>query len=95
MVNLKQPGGVQCVARLNMIDEVVLQPECYKRHALIEDHIQGSKGWRSAIVGIVFAIVIQVITFGYFYGRLTQMVEINTARLTYLEEVHPRVGVVK
>ena len=68
-----------------MGDETVLQPECYKRHAEIEMHIQEGKGWRTAIIALVLAIIVQISGFLMLWGQLTKMVEINTKRLDRLE----------
>jgi len=39
----------------------------------------------SSLVGIIILIVIQVVTFSYFYGQLSNQVLVNTARLAVLE----------
>ena len=70
--------------------EPVLQPECYKRHAAIEGHIEEGKMWRGAIIGIILTVLLQIGSFIYFYGRLTYMVEIDSKRLYELESLFPR-----
>jgi benzoyl-CoA reductase/2-hydroxyglutaryl-CoA dehydratase subunit BcrC/BadD/HgdB len=73
-----------------MMEETALHPECYKRHAEIENHIKEGNGWRVTIIGIMITALLQVGTFIYFYGRLTYMVENDSKRLTYLEDMFPR-----
>ena len=65
----------------------VLQPDCYKRHAEIESHLKEGAGWRTAIISLVIAMIIQIGTFLTLWGRITQMVEINTKRLDRAETV--------
>lgn len=38
-------------------------------------HIDEGDGWRRAILGIVFAIVLQVVAFAALWGRLTTKME--------------------
>ena len=58
--------------------EEVLQPECYKRHAEIENHIKEGKGWRATIITVGLAIFIQVGAFLVMWGSLTTTVKKNT-----------------
>ena len=68
------------------MEDSVLQPECFKRHAIIENHIEEGKGWRTVIVSIAITLIIQVGIFLQMWGGLNKMVEINTARLACLEK---------
>jgi hypothetical protein len=45
-----------------MGEELVLQPECYKRHSEIENHIKEGKFWRGVIVTAVLAGITILIT---------------------------------
>ena len=40
----------------------------------IESHINQGDGWRKAIIGIIFAGVMQIVTFAYYYGQLSSVV---------------------
>ena len=74
----------------------VLQPECYKRHEQIDNHISEGKWWRGVIV--TFAITFGGILIGQYRmsiendkkvtalnAKLATMVEVNTKRLDVLE----------
>lgn len=41
-------------------------------------HMKAGDGWRKAIIAIVFAIVIQVVTFATMWGELKTMVNYNS-----------------
>ena len=69
------------------MEEITLQPECFKRHAVIENHIEEGKGWRSLIITLVLAMVIQIGAFLQMWGSINKMVEINTKRLDRIEQV--------
>jgi hypothetical protein len=60
----------------------------------IEHHIASGQAWRIAIVcsalGWIISLLIQLSAFSYMWGRLTQVVEINTNRITIMENLHPR-----
>jgi len=74
----------------------VLQPECYKRHAEIDGHIQEGKFWRGVIITVTIAGM--GILIGQWnvanennakmvalMSKVTTMVDVNTARLARLE----------
>jgi hypothetical protein len=67
-----------------------LQPECYKRHAEIENHITEGRGWRGVMITVVITLIVQVCSFLIMWGSLTKTVEVNTKRITDLEIIHPR-----
>ena len=80
-----------------MSDEIILQPECYTRHAEIENHIKEGKFWRGVIITV--AVAGSGILIGQYNmsiennskitaltSKLTTMVEVNSARLNKLEE---------
>jgi hypothetical protein len=80
-----------------MKEETILQPECYKRHAEIDNHIKEGRFWRKTIIGI--ALTGSAILIGQYNmsiendkkmiaanAKLTQMVEINTRRLDKIED---------
>lgn len=46
---------------------------------------------KMSLVGIVFAILVQIGGFIYLWGRLTQTVEITAQRVQVIEDMHPRV----
>ena len=79
-----------------MGDDIVLQPECYTRHAEIENHIKEGKFWRGVIITV--AVAGSGILIGQYNmsiennskvtaltSKLTTMVEVNTKRLDFLE----------
>lgn len=45
---------------------------------------------KSSLIGIVFAILVQIGGFLYLWGRLNYNVEENTRRIISIEEIHPR-----
>ena len=59
-------------------EEIKLQPECYKRHAEIENHITEGKGWRFAIIGILITLMTQVGAFLFMWGGITSTVQKNS-----------------
>lgn len=78
------------------MDEV-LQPACYKRHTIIENHISEGKFWRGVIVTATIAgIGILIAQYNMtiennnkmitLNSKLTTMVEINTVRLGKIED---------
>lgn len=73
---------------MNTETELILNPECYKRHAAIESHIKEGEGWRAAIITLVIAVIIQVAGFLTMWGSVTKMVEINTKRIDRIEDLH-------
>ena len=46
----------------------------------IQKHMDDGKGWRLSIIGVVFAIIVQIVTFAFMWGGLNKQVEINTQR---------------
>jgi hypothetical protein len=79
--------------------ETTLQPECYVRHEKIENHIREGKFWRGVIVTASLAFM--GILIGQYNmsiqnnnkviemnAKLTNMVEVNTLRLTRLEALY-------
>jgi hypothetical protein len=79
--------------------EMMLQPECYARHANIDNHISEGKFWRGAIITI--GIAFGGIMIGQYNmsiennnkmialnSKLTTMVEVNTLRLNRLENFY-------
>ena len=85
-----------CIQGLTIMDklaketELMMSPECHKRHEKIENHIEESKGWRTTLVTLVVTMLLQVMGFLYLWGRIVQRVEVNTDRITALEIIHPR-----
>jgi len=80
------------------MEEATLQPECYKRHAEIELHINEGRFWRGVIITAV--LTFGGILIGQYNmaiqndknmiaanAKLTKMVEINTARLDRIENL--------
>jgi len=61
-----------------MKPEETLQPDCYKRHAEIENHITEGKGWRIAIIGILVTLMTQVGAFLFMWGGVTNTVNKNS-----------------
>jgi anti-sigma-K factor RskA len=41
-------------------------------------HVEDSKGWRTAIVSVAIAVILNVVSFAYIYGKLSNTVERNT-----------------
>lgn len=50
-------------------------PVCEEKFNQFEKHIEQGEKWRQAIIGIVFAIILQVITFAALWGRMAATVE--------------------
>jgi len=47
---------------------------------IVEKHVEQGEKWRIAIIGIIFAGIIQVIATAYMWGGLNKQVNINTER---------------
>jgi benzoyl-CoA reductase/2-hydroxyglutaryl-CoA dehydratase subunit BcrC/BadD/HgdB len=43
-------------------------------------HIEQGEKWRIAVIGIIFAGILQIVTFAYFWGELHSQVTVNTER---------------
>ena len=82
-----------------MDKDIIMQPECYTRHAEIGNHISEGKFWRATIITI--GIAFGGIMIGQFNmavennnkmialnSKLTTMVEVNTLRLNRLENFY-------
>ena len=52
----------------NVVSEVRIMKK------LLEEHLQGAWQRNMAIYGIILTIVVQVVSFAYMYGQLTQRV---------------------
>lgn len=57
----------------------------------MEKHIEQGEGWRKAIIGIIFAGIVQVVVFGMMWGKLSNQVEINTHRWDILMEENHKI----
>jgi hypothetical protein len=57
----------------------------------IQKHMDDGRGWRMSIIGLVFAIIVQIVTFAFMWGGLAKQVEINTHRWEDLKICHPEV----
>lgn len=49
-------------------------PQCRVTHEGFQKHIDDGKGWRTAILGVVFTVIIQVGAFLFMWGGLTTTV---------------------
>jgi hypothetical protein len=47
----------------------------------IEKHIDRGHWWRTAIIGVCFTIVVQVVAFSHYYGRLCEKVDYITKQV--------------
>jgi len=54
---------------------------------IFEAHIKDGKAWRGAIVGIVFAIVVQAVSFASMWGSLNTKVEYHERMLNKLDRL--------
>lgn len=61
--------------------------DCYLRHAEVENHLKESKGWRTLMTSLVVAMIIQVGTFIFMWGRLTMQVEYHEKQIVSMEKV--------
>jgi hypothetical protein len=52
----------------------------------IERHMESGSAWRTAIVGVMVSIAIQIIVFAYLWGQASRQIAINTNRLDALEK---------
>lgn len=86
-----------------MSEEAALRPECYMRHAEIDNHITASKFWRGVIVAAFLSFIgisISQLNIANENNRkltelITQLkttVEVNSKRIGCLEDIHPRAG---
>jgi hypothetical protein len=53
----------------------------------IQTHILHGATWRLAIVGVVATIAIQIVTFAFLWGRMTQLVDTLCSRVETVERV--------
>jgi len=44
----------------------------------VKRHIEQGAKWRVAIVGIIFAGIVQVVSFAYLFGQMCAIVKINS-----------------
>lgn len=79
-------GSVAFRDKVNMIDAslgfLVKAVESYKNSDFTI---------KMSLIGIVFAILVQIGGFIYLWGRLTQTVENTAQRVQVLEDMHPRI----
>lgn len=76
----------QTEATINLDDSVKrLDKRINGSFETIADHVRQGERWRIAIMGIVLAGFIQIFTFAYFYGQLSQMVKMNTKLIERLD----------
>lgn len=59
---------------------------------VVEEYKQSSFSIKSSLIGVVFAIIVQVGGFLYLWGMQTQTVSGHEHRIEYLETIHPRSG---
>ena len=52
----------------------------------MEEHVAQGEKWRLAVIGIIFAGILQIVSFAYFWGMLYNQVQINTDRWTRVIE---------
>jgi hypothetical protein len=58
----------------------------------IAKHIDHGERWRASIIAIIATLLINIATSIWWASALGKVVEINTARITKLEDLHPRKG---
>lgn len=56
----------------------------------IMDTLKSFSQIRYTIWGIVFTIVLQIITFAQLWGQMSKQVDVDDKRISTLEEIHPR-----
>jgi hypothetical protein len=56
----------------------------------IHDHIKAGSNWRLGIVGVGVMVIIQTLALSFMWGQLCRTVEINSGRITAMEDLHPR-----
>jgi hypothetical protein len=77
--------------------EPVLEPACYKRHSEIENHIKEGRFWRGVIItAALTGITILIAQYSMaiennnkmiaLTSKLTTMVDLNTLRLSKIED---------
>lgn len=73
----------QIIERLARIEErqIAIDDRINGSIDAIKEHIDHGHRWRTAIIGIFVAIIIQVVTFAYVYGNLAKTVSINERTL--------------
>jgi hypothetical protein len=52
----------------------------------IQAHIMQGEGWRKAIVGIIFAGFVQIVSFAYLFGTLSHTVQEHENRFSRVNE---------
>jgi hypothetical protein len=51
----------------------------------MEIYMDSGKAWRMSIIGIILTIILQVVTFAYLWGGLSNQVYVNSSRLNNIE----------
>jgi hypothetical protein len=98
MAHTEDEPLAECLERWRRFDkhegESIPIRDSVKTHAvqiqMLVDKFGEIASIRNSMFGIVFAIVLQIGSFVYMWGQLTKIVEINSGRITAIEELHPR-----
>lgn len=59
--------------------------------AVIKDKVMSMSSSKGAILGIIFTIIVQVVTFGVLWGQLITKVQVQGVKIVELEALHPRI----
>lgn len=78
---------VQSIARIETKLDAIPKQICDSLEPMKLHIAQGEK-WRMAMIGIIAAGIIQIVTFAYFWGALSVTVQRNTGIVDYIVKMH-------
>jgi hypothetical protein len=85
-VNREQRGF--CPAHIELIsDMAVIKTSLINIEKTITESVTFRHGIMISIFGIAVAVVVQIVSFSYLYGQLSNQVKVNTGRLEVIEKV--------
>jgi len=70
--------------------EIKLELMLKERKEWMDEWRKDRRDHFNSFISILAVIALQVCGFIYMWGRLTQIVDVNSGRITAMEELHPR-----
>lgn len=76
-----------CPAHIELVsDMAVIKTSLKNIESVITEGISFKNAVIMGFISIAFAIVVQVVAFSFLFGQINKQVEVNTQRLSILEE---------
>lgn len=77
-----------CEAHIDMVTNMTridakldsIEAKINEHFNVMKEHVEQGNKWRLAILGVIFAGIIQIVSFAYLFGTLNNQVNINTER---------------